>query len=106
MLVSGVQQSDSVIYTYISIFPDSFPLEFIKNIKYSYLCYTVDPWWSSILSVTVCICKSQIPNSFLFSTLSRLPRWFNGNKSACQCRICEFSPGLRRSPGGGNGDLL
>ena len=26
VLVSGVQQSDSVIYTYISFFSDSFPL--------------------------------------------------------------------------------
>ena len=39
----------------------------------------------------------------------RLPRWHSGQESACQCRRhkkCGFHPGLGRSPGEGNGNLL
>ena len=35
-----------------------------------------------------------------------LPWWLSGKESTCQCRRLRFSPGLGRSPGGGNGNLL
>ena len=61
VLVSGVQKSDSVIYTYIP--SDSSLLlllllqitNFIINIEYSSLCYTVDPCWLFTLYMVVCI---------------------------------------------------
>ena len=52
MLVSGIQQSDSVIHTYISIF---FPYRLLQNIEYSSLCYKVGPCGLSILYIVVCI---------------------------------------------------
>ena len=46
VLVSGVQQSDSVIHTYISIFFQIlFPYRLLQNIEYSSLYYTVGPCW-------------------------------------------------------------
>ena len=42
----------------------------------------------------------------LFGNLVRLPRWTSGKESACQCRRCGFDPGLGRSPGERNGNLL
>ena len=45
ILVSGVQQSDSVIHTHISIlfqmlFPTLFPYRLLQNTEQSSLCYT------------------------------------------------------------------
>ena len=49
VLVSGVQQSDSVIRIHISIlFQILFPFRLLKNIEQSSLCYTVGPCWLSI----------------------------------------------------------
>ena len=46
VLVSGVQQSDSVIHIRISIlFPILFPFRLLYNIEQSSLCYTVGPCW-------------------------------------------------------------
>ena len=61
MLVSGIQQSDSVIYVYTYSFSIIFPYRLLQNIEYSSLCYTVDPCWLSILYIVVCICKQQGP---------------------------------------------
>ena len=50
MLVSGVQQRDSVIYIHVSIlFQILFPFRLLHNIEQSSLCYTVGPCWLSIL---------------------------------------------------------
>ena len=61
MLVSAVQQSDSVIYTiyiiyniYIS-FQVTFHYRLLQDIEYSSLCYTVGPCCLSILYIVVCI---------------------------------------------------
>ena len=38
-----------------------------------------------------------------------LPWWRSGKEATCQCRRCkrhESTPGLKRSPGGGNGNSL
>ena len=57
VLVSGVQQSDSVIHIHVPIlFQIIFPFRLLYNIEQSSLCYTVGPCWLSIL---------------LFSSLSR-----------------------------------
>ena len=52
MLVSGVQQSDSVTYIHVSIY--SFQILLLHNTEHSSLCYTVGPFWLSILNITVC----------------------------------------------------
>ena len=63
VLVSGVQQSDSVIHTYIYIlFPILFHYGLLQDIEYSSLCYTVGPCCLSVLYTVVCICSSQTPN--------------------------------------------
>ena len=55
MLVSGVQQSDSVIHVHIFIlFKILFLYRLSQNIELSSLCYTVGPCWLSILYI-VCV---------------------------------------------------
>ena len=62
VLVSGVQQSDSVIRIHVSIlFQILFPFRLLQSIEQSSLCYTVGPWLS-ILNTAVCTCQSQTPN--------------------------------------------
>ena len=63
VLVSGVQQSDSVIHIHVSIlFQVLFPFRLLQDIEQTSLCYTVDPYWLSILNMAVCTCQSQTPN--------------------------------------------
>ena len=62
VLVSGVQQSDSVIHIHVSIlFQILFPFRLLQNIKQCFLYYTVGPCWLSILNIAVC--TLSIPNS-------------------------------------------
>ena len=52
LLVSGVQQSDSIIHVHVSIlFQILFPFRLLHNIEQSSLCYTVGPCWLSILNI-------------------------------------------------------
>ena len=52
VLVSGVQQSDSVIHIHVSIlFQVIFPFRLLQNTEQSSLCYTVGPCWSPILNI-------------------------------------------------------
>ena len=51
MLVSSVQQTDSVIYLYIFFFYIFFHYRLLKDKEYSFLCYTVGPCWLSILYI-------------------------------------------------------
>ena len=56
MLVSGVQQSDSVLHVHVSIlFQIIFPFRLLHNIDYRSLCYTVGPCQLAILNITVLI---------------------------------------------------
>ena len=48
MLVSGVQQSDSVIHIF-------FFYNLLQNIEYSSLCYTIGLFWLPILYIVMCI---------------------------------------------------
>ena len=62
VLVSGVQQSDSVIHIHASIlFQILFPFRLLQNIEQSSVCYTVGPCWLSNLNIAVCTCQSQTP---------------------------------------------
>ena len=50
MLVSGVQQSDSVLHIRVSIlFQILFPVRLLQNIEHNSFCYTVGPCWLSPL---------------------------------------------------------
>ena len=40
----------------IAIFQILSPYKLLHNIEYSSLCYTVGPFWLSILYIVVCIC--------------------------------------------------
>ena len=58
VIVSGVQQSDSVIHVHVSIlFQILFSFILLHNIEQSSLCYTVGPCWLSILNIAVCTCQ-------------------------------------------------
>ena len=60
MLVSGVEQSDSVIHMHVSVlFQILFPFRLLQNTEQSSLCYTVGPCLLSILNIAVCTCQSQ-----------------------------------------------
>ena len=66
VLVSGVQQSNSVMHIHVSIlFKILFPFRLLQSIEQSALCYTVGPYWLSILNIAVCTCQSQSPNPSL-----------------------------------------
>ena len=57
LLVSGVQQSDSVLHTYMSIlFQILCPYMLLQDTEHSSQCYRVGPCWLSILYIVVCIC--------------------------------------------------
>ena len=76
VLVSSVEQSDSIIHIHIFIlFQILFPYKLLQNTEYHSLCYTVDPCWLSILHITVFICWSQTPN-LSFPHQKDLFRWW------------------------------
>ena len=62
MLVSGIEQSGSVMPIHVSIlFQILVPFRLFHNIEQSSLCYTGGRYWSSILNIVVCTCQSQTP---------------------------------------------
>ena len=61
-LVSGVQQSDSVIHIHVSILLKIlFPFRLLHNSEQSSLFYTIGPFWLFTLNISVCACQSQTP---------------------------------------------
>ena len=63
VLVTGVQQSDSVIPIQVPIlFQILFAFRLLQNTEPSSDCYTVGPCWLSILNIVVGTCQSQTPN--------------------------------------------
>ena len=52
MLVSGIQQSDSVIHISI-LYEIPFPFRLLQNIEQSSACYIVGPYWLSIFNICV-----------------------------------------------------
>ena len=73
MLVSGVQQSDSVIsimcvcVRVCIFFQILFLYRLLQNIKYSSLCYTVGPCCLPILYIVVCMLKILDYNKYIFN---------------------------------------
>ena len=60
VLVSGVQQSESVIYIHIpAFFQILFPQRSLQSIEQSSLCFTVGPYQLSVLYIVVCIYASK-----------------------------------------------
>ena len=53
LLVSGTQQSKSVIHIHVSILQLFFLFRFLQSIEQSSLCYTIGPFWLSILNRAV-----------------------------------------------------
>ena len=54
MLVSGIQQSDSILHIHVPIFFQIlFPFRLLDNIEQSSLRYTVGPCWLSFLNKAV-----------------------------------------------------
>ena len=73
VLVSGIQQSDSVIHIDASIlFQILFPFRLLENTEQSSLCYTVGPSWLFIFN-TRSVCMS-IPNSQSIPLLHPFPQ--------------------------------
>ena len=61
VLVSGVQQGDSVICIHVSIlFQILFPFRVLQSTEQSSLCYTGGPCWLSVLNIAACTCQSQM----------------------------------------------
>ena len=57
LLVSGVQESDWVILTHVSmLFQNHFPLRLLQNVEFSSLFYPVGPGWLSILYMVMRVC--------------------------------------------------
>ena len=76
VLVSGIQQSDSVVHIHVPIiFQILFQLRLLQSIEQSSLYCRVCPCWLFILNIAVCTCQSQTPTLFLPSTL---PPWLGG----------------------------
>ena len=81
LLVSGVQQSGSVIHIHIStLFLDYFPCRPLQSAEQSSLCYTIGPYQLCVLYIV------------------ELPRQLSGKESTCQCRRCGFNPWIRKIP--------
>ena len=57
MLVSGVQQNDSVIHISI-LFQISFPFRLLQSTERSSLCYTVGLCWLSLSNIAMCTLRA------------------------------------------------
>ena len=85
VLVSGVQQSESIIHIPISThFQILFPYRALQSTEQSSLCYTVGSYYLSILHTVVCICQSQSPNLSLLP-----PPPFPLGNHKCVFYICD-----------------
>ena len=63
VIVLGAQQSDSAMHIHESILPQNSPptKPAPSHWDQTSLCYTVGPWWLSILNLAVCTCWPQTP---------------------------------------------
>ena len=95
MVISAVQQSDSVIHTHIHSFSDSFPIEFFTEYWVeSPVLYIAGPQWPVIPYTSVCICQSQTPGPFLplphLSPLVTYSVCYNSWLSFFWCSSCPW----------------
>ena len=76
VLVSYIQQSDSVIHIHVSIlFLILFPFRLLQNIEQSSLCGTVSLYWLPILNIVSCTCHfllRELWNRLLLASLGHL----------------------------------
>ena len=76
MVVSGVQQTDSIIYIHVSIlFQILSPFRLLENTEQRSLCYAVGPRWLSILNIAVCREQSQTPSLSLPTIQPTMRGW-------------------------------
>ena len=62
VLISGTQQSDSVIHTCVSIlFQSLFPFRLLQNIEQRSLRYTGGPCWLSTLNIVLVHVNPKLP---------------------------------------------
>ena len=74
MIASGEQQRDSTIRMRVSILPQPpFPSRLPHNVEQSSVCYTVVPYWLSILNIAMCTCLSHLLFSHSFMSNSVTP---------------------------------
>ena len=92
MLVSGTQPSDSITHYRERDKTDSFPLQVIKGIEYSSLCYTVGP--CCLLILYIVSVNSKLPIYPSLPTLSPLVTvsWFHVCKSVSGIISFSFMP--------------
>ena len=65
VIVWHEQQRDSAVHIQVSILPQTpLPSRLPHNIEQSSMCYTVGPYWLSILNIAVCTCPSKTPYLF------------------------------------------
>ena len=63
VLISGVQQSDSVTHIHLSnLFQILFLFRLLQSIEQSSLCYIVSPCLLFVLNIAVRLCQSQTSN--------------------------------------------
>ena len=87
VIVSGLQQSDSIIYIHTSTsFQILFPLRLSHYIEQSTLCYTVGPCWLAIINIAVCTCQSL--KLSLPPTLSLMVTTSSFSKSVSLLKTC------------------
>ena len=74
LIVSGEQQRVSAIHIHVSILLQTLP----HKIEQSSMCYTIGPFWLSIINIPVCTCPSQthylFPPPFLLATMNLLSK--------------------------------
>ena len=94
ILISAVQQSNSVTHTYIYSFPLRFLsgywiriLRYIFSVLCSSLCYTLGPCCLSILYIIACICSSKTPSP---SLLQPPPSWQPHVCSLCKSTSVSY----------------
>ena len=101
VLVSGIQLSDSVTHTHVSIlFQLLFPFRLLHTIEQSSLCYTVGPCWLSILNIadTLYICPFQSPHLQILLILQNPPEFYyrssptmvTPNIRSCFCNLPDL----------------
>ena len=77
LIVSGLQQSNSVIHIHVSIlFQILFPFRLLHNIEQGSLCYAVGPCLLSILNIAVCtfFFNTQKSLAFLYTNSEKSER--------------------------------
>ena len=62
--------------------------------------------WKKKLQIPDCILTSLLDSPNIFLSLIRIPWWLSGKESTCSTGDTKLIPGLGRSLGEGNGNLL